>query len=70
MHEDVKNTAPAPAPAPDGRPDRPPRVVVAPDSFKGSATATQVAEALAAGARAALGEAAQVRAVPFADGGE
>ncbi|MFI2104078.1 glycerate kinase [Isoptericola sp. NPDC019693] len=61
MHEDVKNTA-------DTLP--PLRVVVAPDSFKGSATATEVAEALAAGARAALGAEADVRAVPFADGGE
>ncbi|GAB6938531.1 glycerate kinase [Isoptericola variabilis] len=60
MHEDVKNT-----PGP-----RPLRVVVAPDSFKGSATATEVSAALAAGARAALGDGADVRAVPFADGGE
>ncbi|SKC52968.1 glycerate kinase [Krasilnikoviella flava] len=61
MHEDVKNPAVSP---------RPLRVVVAPDSFKGSATATQVATALAAGARAGLGDGADVRAVPFADGGE
>ncbi|MFD6134453.1 glycerate kinase, partial [Isoptericola sp. NPDC060257] len=47
VHEDVKDT---PAPR-----TRPLSVVVAPDSFKGSATATQVAAALAAGARAALG---------------
>lgn len=60
MREDVTNT-----PGP-----RPLRVVVAPDSFKGSATATQVAMALAAGARAALGDGGDVRAVPFADGGE
>ncbi|MCK9792196.1 glycerate kinase [Isoptericola sp. 4D.3] len=61
MHEDVKNPAPDP---------RALRVVVAPDSFKGSATASQVAAALAAGARAALGDGADVRSVPFADGGE
>lgn len=63
VHDDVRDdqtTAPA----------APLRVVVAPDSFKGSATATQVATALAAGAREALGDAADVRAVPFADGGE
>ncbi|GAA1712063.1 glycerate kinase [Isoptericola hypogeus] len=59
MHDDVKNPDP-----------RPLRVVVAPDSFKGSASATQVAHALAAGARSALGEAATIRAIPFADGGE
>ena len=46
------------------------RVVAAPDSFKGSASAAQVAEALAAGARAALGDSARIRAIPFADGGE
>ncbi|MGW8567068.1 glycerate kinase [Isoptericola sp. NPDC055881] len=62
MHEDVKDI-----PDPQARPLS---VVVAPDSFKGSATATQVAEALAAGARTALGEGARVRTVPFADGGE
>ncbi|WP_308009958.1 glycerate kinase [Isoptericola luteus] len=61
MHDDVMD------PAPDRRALR---VVVAPDSFKGSATAAEVATALAAGARAALGDAARVRAVPFADGGE
>ena len=60
-NEDVKTTDPR---------TRPLRVVIAPDSFKGSATATQVAAALAAGARAALGDGADVRAVPFADGGE
>ncbi|GAB3086635.1 glycerate kinase [Nocardioides zeae] len=53
---------------------RRPRVVVAPDSFKGSATAAEVAEAMAAGVRAALGvpgaPEADVRVVPFADGGE
>lgn len=60
VHEDVKASTARP----------PLRVVVAPDSFKGSATATQVAAALAAGARAALGDDADVRGVPFADGGE
>jgi glycerate 2-kinase len=45
------------------------RVVVAPDSFKGSASATAVAEAMARGVRAVFPE-AEVRAVPIADGGE
>ncbi|MFB7797211.1 glycerate kinase [Isoptericola sp. NPDC056134] len=65
MHSVVKNEDVNPPAA-----HAPLRVVVAPDSFKGSATATQVAAALAAGARAALGGDAEVRAVPFADGGE
>ncbi|QHC54838.1 glycerate kinase [Rathayibacter tanaceti] len=45
------------------------RVVVAPDSFKGSATAVEVAQALAAGWRAARpGD--EVVLAPMADGGE
>lgn len=55
-------------------PRRRPRVVVVPDSFKGSATAAEVADAMAAGVRAAARGAGvpepEVRAVPFADGGE
>ncbi|WP_242893575.1 glycerate kinase [Actinomadura litoris] len=45
------------------------RVVVAPDSFKGSLTARDACAAIAAGVRRAA-PAAQVRAVPMADGGE
>lgn len=50
-------------------PPRPLCVAVVPDSFKGTATAAAVAAALAAGVRAAVPE-AEVRALPFADGGE
>jgi glycerate kinase len=46
-----------------------PIVVVAPDSFKGSLSALEVAQAIAAGVRRALPE-AQVRLCPMADGGE
>jgi len=45
------------------------RIVVAPDSFKGSLTAVEAAEALARGVRAAVPE-AEVVQVPMADGGE
>lgn len=45
------------------------RVVVAPDSFKGSASARVAAEALARGLRRAL-PGVQVETVPMADGGE
>jgi glycerate 2-kinase len=45
------------------------RVVIAPDSFKGSITATAAAAALAAGWRAAR-PADQVTCLPLADGGE
>lgn len=45
------------------------RVVVAPDSFKGSLTARQAADAIAAGVRRAAPD-AEVLAVPVADGGE
>lgn len=44
---------------------RPPRVPVAPDSFKGSLAAVDVARRMAAGIRAALPD-AQVRALPIA----
>ena len=46
------------------------RIVIAPDKFKGSLPAAQVAAAVAAGLRAALGPAAELIAVPVADGGE
>ena len=46
-----------------------PVIVIAPDSFKGSLSAQQVAQAIAAGVLAAA-PAAQVRLCPIADGGE
>ena len=49
---------------------RPPVVVVAPDSFKGSVSAAVAAAALARGARAALGPQAEIIQLPLADGGE
>ncbi|RKQ33775.1 glycerate kinase [Kocuria tytonis] len=45
------------------------RIIVAPDKFKGSVTAHEAAEHLAAGIRAALPD-ADVTALPVADGGE
>ena len=51
-----------------GRP-RPPRIVVAPDSFKGSLDAVEVCEVVAEGARRAI-PGAVVASVPMADGGE
>lgn len=45
------------------------RVIVAPDKFKGSLTAPEVAAALAAGLRRAAPD-AEVRQVPVADGGD
>jgi glycerate 2-kinase len=45
------------------------RVVLAPDKFKGSLTAAEVADALAAGLRTVRGDVA-VSAVPVADGGD
>ncbi|MBL3699174.1 glycerate kinase [Leucobacter luti] len=47
-----------------------PRIVIAPDSLKGSCTAPAAAAALASGARAALGNRGSVREIPLADGGE
>lgn len=47
-----------------------PTVVAAPDSFKGSLTALEVARAMAEGARRACGSDAVIHAVPMADGGE
>ena len=46
-----------------------PRVVIAPDKFRGSLTATEVAAHLAAGLRAAVPD-VEVTLVPVADGGE
>lgn len=46
-----------------------PVVVIAPDSFKGSLSAQQVAEAIGAGVLAAAPD-AQIRLCPIADGGE
>ncbi len=46
------------------------RIVVAPDSLKGSCTATTAARAIADGVREVLGAAAHVREIPLADGGE
>ncbi|WP_175013532.1 glycerate kinase, partial [Burkholderia lata] len=46
-----------------------PVVVIAPDSFKGSLSAEQVADAIAAGIRRARPDAV-VRCCPMADGGE
>src|SRR5262245_51485794 len=46
-----------------------PRVVLAPDKFKGSLTAPEVAAALAAGITRAVPE-AELRQVPVADGGD
>ena len=45
------------------------KIVVAPDSFKGSMTAAQACEAIAAGLRKAI-PAAEIVSVPMADGGE
>lgn len=47
-----------------------PVIVVAPDSFKGSASAAQAAAALARGARAVAGPEATIIELPMADGGE
>ncbi|MGJ9404116.1 glycerate kinase [Arthrobacter sp. KK5.5] len=49
---------------------RSPIVVVAPDSYKGSASAAEAAAAMARGARAAYGPDAEILEVPLADGGE
>ena len=45
------------------------KIVIAPDSFKGSLTALQVAEAIEVGLRRALPDAA-IEKIPMADGGE
>ena len=49
---------------------RRPLIVAAPDSFKGSCSAATAAEAMLAGARSVLGDAADYLALPLADGGE
>ena len=46
------------------------KVVLAPDSFKGSLTAGQACEAMAAGVRRAAGDDVEIVSVPMADGGE
>lgn len=46
------------------------RIVLAPDSFKGSLTAREACEALEAGLRDVWGDALEVVSVPMADGGE
>ena len=51
-------------------PSRLPRMLVAPDSFKGSLSAPEVAAAIALGIRQALPGEAQIAEVPMADGGE
>lgn len=48
---------------------RPPRIVIAPDSFKGSVSAAQAAAAIATGLRRVWSD-AELRIVPLADGGE
>ncbi len=48
---------------------RPPVVVIAPDSFKGSLSAEDVARAIGAGIQAAIPD-AEIRLRPIADGGE
>ncbi|OAA26185.1 glycerate kinase [Frankia sp. EI5c] len=58
-----------PASSPPAASGRPLRVVIAPDSFKGTASATQAAAALAAGWSAARPDDIVVT-VPIADGGE
>ncbi|MBK5238298.1 MAG: glycerate kinase [Actinomycetales bacterium] len=46
------------------------KIVIAPDSFKGSLSAVEVAAAIAAGAREAFGDAVEIIQRPMADGGE
>lgn len=45
-------------------------VVIAPDSLKGSCSSPEAARALADGVRSVLGDTADLRVVPMADGGE
>ena len=47
-----------------------PTIVIAPDSFKGSCTSIEAAQAIANGVRTAFGARAEVRELPMADGGE
>jgi len=46
------------------------RIVVAPDKFKGSCSAAQAAEAIAAGLATVWGDAYEYQRIPMADGGE
>ncbi len=55
--------------APTPRGGRRPRIVIAPDSYKGSVSATEVARAMARGFGRVFTE-AEIRAIPIADGGE
>jgi glycerate kinase len=48
----------------------PPRVIVAPDKFKGSCTAREAVDAIVLGLRDAWGDAATYAAIPLADGGD
>jgi glycerate kinase len=48
----------------------PPRVVVAPDKFKGSCTARDAAQAIVAGLREAWDDAVDYEVIPLADGGD
>jgi glycerate kinase len=47
-----------------------PRVIVAPDKFKGSCTAREAADALVLGLRDVWGDAASYAVIPLADGGD
>ncbi|KAM9861899.1 glycerate kinase [Leucobacter sp. BZR 635] len=47
-----------------------PVIVAAPDSFKGSCSGDEAAQAMLLGARAVYGDAAEYVAIPLADGGE
>jgi glycerate kinase len=57
------------SPPPAAADTRSPRVLIAPDSFKGSLTQAEVAAAIAAGVKRAL-PAARVTELPLSDGGE
>ncbi|TGK02007.1 glycerate kinase [Leptospira selangorensis] len=46
------------------------RVIIAPDKFKGTLSATRAASAMYSGVRSALGDSIQVLKLPLADGGE
>src|SRR5258708_35020987 len=54
---------------PRGRPASPVKIVVAPNAFKGSLTASQAASAIARGVKEAMPD-AEVVEVPVADGGD
>jgi glycerate kinase len=51
-------------------PDARPRIVVAPDKFKGSCTAREAADAIVAGLRIAWGDRHAYDVIPMADGGD